>query len=100
MNSNKMPIGDWNSTPNKGWQCPQCNKIYSPNTYECHACNNKPLNPPNYVPYIENDPPAHIYPPKVLYWSTCKKCKLLHASQEYIADYICPTCSDTEISCT
>ena len=24
---------------NKGWECPKCGKIYSPNTVECEACN-------------------------------------------------------------
>lgn len=35
----------YQAIPSPGWQCPQCKRIYSPLTAECHACNNSAVVP-------------------------------------------------------
>lgn len=40
--STTIPNSDFFQTinsPDTGWKCPKCDKVYSPNTSECYECN-------------------------------------------------------------
>lgn len=62
----------------KGWECPKCSKVYSPQVEECRACNDaRDIRSYTFIPIVQDtclNGEAHDYPSHQVGTVCCRKC--------------------------